>query len=182
MCYNRLLFFPEDFLIVILLQRKFPICYPDPTESPDLSDVSSVITQLWILVWSLRGAPVAFWSSNWWLVNQFHHPLSVLLSSAKMSNPKKVSILSGSEGCPAGWGTAIVWSKLILKARVLFRYRRQSVDAGLTGRVSTDRRQSNTENGRHEEDASAIQDGVNVLADAGNTIFAKRRIRSWSSF
>ena len=65
MCYNRLLFFPEDFLIVILLQRKFPICYPDPTESPDLSDVSSVITQLWILVWSLRGAPVAFWSSNW---------------------------------------------------------------------------------------------------------------------
>ena len=34
-----------------------------------------------------------------------------------------------------------------------------------------DRRQSNAENGRHEEDASAIQDGVNVLADAGNTLY-----------
>lgn len=41
------------------------------------------------------------------------------------------------------------------------------MDAGLTGKVSWDRRQSNAEAGRHAEDAAAIQDGVNVLADAG---------------
>ncbi len=44
------------------------------------------------------------------------------------------------------------------------------MDAGLTGRVSWDRRQSNAEAGRHAEDAAAIQDGVNVLADAGNAL------------
>ena len=37
--------------------------------------------------------------------------------------------------------------------------------------MTGDRRQSNAENGRHDEDSAAIQDGVNVLADAGMAAF-----------
>ena len=66
-----------------------------------------------------------------------------------MSTPKKPSILSQSEGCPAGWACRDI--VIILRDEtILISYRRTAA----------------TDN--DGENDAAVQDGVNVLADAGN--------------
>ena len=87
---------------------------------------------------------VDIWHSDRWHLFTKQQPTP----HTKMSTPKKPSILSQSEGCPAGWVRDIV---IILRDKtILISYRR-----------------SNAPDNDGENDA-AVQDGVNVLADAGN--------------